>query len=291
MMSFISNLDKVFCKKSFKFYSLVAVASLSIGLGLTPNMANAQTVGPGCDPKFMAAMQKKGWMEAQREIMIAQATIAKPDTVFALGCFRNFTSGYSIYFSNGGGNQYNYNTAVTNYVGAAFSGQSLGGGHYSGSNTNLNTCGAMLSLWNAARCSNLDLPTKLLGTLQDIKNYDRGNFPTACTPTPTGFGSVGDAETPLGTFYGAKVAGFVLGKDAANGVAFDDMNLFTSVTAPRSVAGGACAKGIPTGVLINTSGSESQEVVCPNPGCVSDGTGDAATPPKCCDSAGANCSS
>lgn len=289
MMSFISNLDKVFCKKSFKFYSLVAVASLSIGLGVAPNMANAQTVGPGCDPEFMAAMQKKGWMEAQREIMIAQATIAKPDSVFALGCFDSFYNSYkgtvTFHNSNGYANS-SVQNSVNNYVGAAFSGQRLGGGHYTGGaqNTVLTTCGAMMSLWNVARCSNLDLPSKLLDTLQDIKNYDRGAFPTACA-APTGFGSTGSATTPLGTFYGSKVTNKSVGAN------FDDMNLFTSVTAPRSVAGGACAKGIPTGVLINTSGSESQEVVCPNPGCVSDGTGNATTPPKCCDSAGANCSS
>lgn len=284
MMSFISNLDKVFCKKSFKFYSLVAVAGLSIGLGLAPNMANAQTVGPGCDPKFMAAMQKKGWMEAQREIMIAQATIAKPDSVFALGCFSTFYNAYkgTVTFHNS--NSY-ANTSVQNtvnsYVGAAFSGQKLGGGHYTSGaqNTVLTTCGAMMTLWNVARCSNLDLPSKLLDTLQDIKSYDRGAFPTACA-APTGYGSTGTASTPLGTFYGAKVAKFSLG-DTSSGVPFDDMDLFTKVTAPRSVAGGTCADGIPTGVIINTSGSKSQEVVCPNPGCVSDGTGDETTPPKC----------
>lgn len=266
MVSFIPNLDKIFCKKSLKSLALTAITIFSLGLSL--NSASAQTVGPGCDPKFMDAMKQKAWMEAQREIMIAQTTIAKPDTVFALGCFNNFMNGFngSVSFSE----NTNYTSIqlpsnINNYVNAAFSGQTLGGGHFSGSNSDFSTCGAMMNLWKAARNANLAQPSPLLGTLNEFSTYKRGNYPTE-TDAPVGF------ATPLATFYGAKATGKSVGAD------FDDMNLFAGVTAPQSQLAAPnkkCAKGIATGVLFDT---DRPEVICPNPGCVSDG----ATTPKCC---------
>lgn len=275
MVSFIPNLDKIFCRKSLKSLALTAVMVSSLGLSL--NNANAQTVGPGCDPAFMASMQKKGWMEAQREIMIAQATIAKPDSVFSLGCFGNFTSGFKVTFGKGD-NDYDYKDALGKYVSAAFN-HTYGGGHYSGNNSSSNTsCADMQNLWNAARCANLDQPSKLLGTLTDISNYDRGAFPQACT-NPTAYGSAGTASSPIGTFFGAKVANKSVGAD------FNDMNLFAGVTAPRSqlTSPTTCSKGIATGVIF---GADLPEIICPNPGCVSDG----AKTPKCCDYSSGNCS-
>lgn len=283
MFSFIPNLDKIFCKKSFKTLALTAAMVSSLGF----NVANAQTVGPGCDPAFMASMQQKGWMEAQREIMIAQATIAKPDSVFALGCFGNFTNGFASTVTFGNGNNYNYQGAINTYISAAFN-HKYGGGHYStsgmnnGGNTN---CAEMASLWDKAREANLPQPTSLLGTLQDIATYNRGTFPNAASTLPA-YGASGSAGTPLGTFYGAKVASKSVGAN------FDDMSLFSGVTAPQSQLGSTspplpptCAKGIPTG--LSTGSPEKPEIVCPNPGCVSNGE---ATP-KCCDYSGGNCSS
>lgn len=279
MVSFIPNLDKIFCKKSLKSLALTAIMLSSLGLSL--NSASASSVGPGCDPKFMDKMKEKAWMEAQREIMIAQTTIAKPDSVFSLGCFGHFTSGFSIGFGNG--NNYNYSGLVNSYVSSAFN-HTYGGGHYggAGSNSGSNTnCTAMQSLWNAARKADLDQPSALLGTLNEFSTYNRGSFPTPYTPT--GFAA------PLATFYGAKVKGVVLG-NATTGVPFDDMNLFAGVTAPQSQLNDttkpnpkACAKGIATGVLFDT---DRPEVICPNPGCVSDGT----KTPKCCDYSTGNCS-
>lgn len=269
MVSFIPNLDKIFCKKSLKSLALTAIMLSSLGLSL--NSASASSVGPGCDPAFMDAMKQKAWMEAQREIMIAQTTIAKPDSVFSLGCFGHFTSGFSIGFGNG--NNYNYSGLVNSYVSSAFN-HTYGGGHYggAGSNSGSNTnCTAMQNLWNAARKADLDQPSALLGTLNEFSTYNRGSFPTPYTPT--GFAA------PLATFYGAKAAGKSVGAN------FDDMNLFAGVTAPQSqlAAPKTCAKGIATGVLFDT---DRPEIICPNPGCVSDGT----KTPKCCDYSAGNCS-
>lgn len=287
MVSVFSGLDKNIFQKSCKSLALTALVSLSIGLAFAPTPSSAQTVGPGCDPKVMRAMQLKGWMEAQREIMISQATIAKPDSVFALSCFDKFYDGYKgtlAFFDDRpgkNGKKYADTTIKTNidsFVSAAFSGQRLGGGHYSGGdyNTKLDTCGAMMSLWKVSRCSNLELPSKHLDTLQDIRSYDRGEFPTTCA-LANGFGSAGSPATPLGTFYGSKKENFVLGDDTS-GAAFDDMNLFSNVTAPLSqTKDKKCAAGIPTGVIMNISGNKIPEIICPNPGCVSDGK----ETPKC----------
>jgi len=281
MVSVFSCVDKNIFQKSFKSLALTALVSLSIGMAFAPTPSSAQTVGKGCDPKIMGAMQKKGWMEAQREIMIAQATIAKPDSVFALGCFQTFYNGYTGSISFFNNKNYAATTVLNNvnsFVGAAFSGQKLGGGHFTSGaqNTNINTCSAMMDLWKVARCSNIDLPSKLMDTLQDIGSYNRGLFPQACTNLPP-YGNAGSPVTPVGTFYGNKVAKFVLG-DAGSGAAFDDMNLFTDVTAPLSLTSGKnCAAGIPTGVTMKIGGNDVPEIICPNPGCVSDG----ASTPKC----------
>lgn len=267
MVSFIPNLDKIFCKKSLKSLALTAIMLSSLGLSL--NSASASSVGPGCDPAFMDAMKQKAWMEAQREIMIAQTTIAKPDSVFALGCFGHFTSGFTIGFGNN--NNYNYTGLVNSYVNSAF-GHKYGGGHYGSPDSNKgdnSNCVDMQKLWDASRNSNLDQPSALLGTLNEFSTYKRGKFPNE-TATPVGFAA------PLATFYGAKAAGKSVGAN------FDDMNLFAGVTAPQSQLNDttkpnpkACAKGIATGVLFDT---DRPEIICPNPGCVSDGT----KTPKCC---------
>ena len=139
----------------------------------------------------------------------------------------------------------------------------------------------MSTLWTSARCDNLTYPSALLGTLQDIATYNRGTFPTACSSAGA-WGAINNVGTPLGDIYGAKVAA-----KSVNST-FDDMNLFAGVTAPRSQLASPqkCAPGVPTGISIGGGGSPIPEIVCPNPGCVSNG----ASTPKCCDTSGGNCS-
>ena len=276
MVSLISGCNVFFRKNSFK--SLGLAAGIAIGL-LIPQQSFA--AAPGCDTAFMDSMKQKAWMEAQREIMIAQTVIAKPDSVFALGCFGHFTNGYTPQFTEG--NQYQYGNKVNEFVSAAF-GHSYGGGHYSGLGTNAgnnSTCDKIAKLWDAARKADLDIPTPLLGTLENFATYNRGAFPSTA-PNPPGYGSTGDTVSPLGVFYGAKQA------NKSVNATFDDMNLFAGVTAPRSqlTAPGQCAQGIPTGVCMSIGSTNRPEIVCPNPGCVSDGQ----ESPKCCDYSGGNCS-
>lgn len=255
------SLVKKSLKKSMKLFSLMAFAALTLSVSaeVSPSCASSSTA-PGCDATFMNAIKQKAWMEAQREIMIAQSIIAKPDSVFVLGCFEHWYDELNIQFSNG--TKYNIASVVSNYVSSAFP-HSLGGGHYSGSQS-FNDCSIMSNLWNQARCSNLGSGAGQLGTLTDMSSYNRGSFPTSC-------GSGGSWSGPLNTFK-TKSAG------SSVGAGFDDMNLFGSVTLPVSEAG-SCSAGIPTGVKISTGANASiDEIVCPNPGCTPNG----ASPQKCC---------
>jgi hypothetical protein len=252
----------VFRQKSFGLCLLLSVTCL-LGVGT----ASAQQVGPGCDPAFMLAMQDKAWMEAQREIMIAQTTIAKPDSVFSLGCYQNFSGAFSVSFGNNpasGSYTSLIQSPINSYLGASFN-HNFGGAHSTISRSESN-CGAMLSLWNYARGADLDNPSALLHTLRDMSTYNRGSFPSP--RAPVGF------TGPLNKFFGAKTA------NQSVGAAFDDMNLFAGVTAPASqlttAPNNTCARGIPTGVEIAPS---RPELVCPNPGCIPN----TASPPRCCE--------
>ncbi len=246
-------------QKSLKSFSLVALTVFSLCFS---GQVNAD---PACDATFMTAMKQKAWMEAQREIMIAQSIIAKPDSVFALGCFGAFHQTFwgSITFQN----KQTYATTtlqsdITNYLNASFN-HPYGGGHdpaVGATNTLSNNCAIMLNLWNDARCSNLDIAK--IKTLTETSTYNRDAFPAACT-------GPGAWATPLATFS-TKTAGVSVG------ATFDDMNLFAGVTAPLSqLTSNKCSAGLPTGVKISSS---SDEVVCPNPGCTPNG----ASPQKCC---------
>lgn len=237
--------------------ALVSFSALCL-MGLTGTSLPARAadvVGPGCDPAFMEAMKSKAWMEAQREIMIAQSQIAKPDSVFALGCFGAFSN------SNGtgsfsSGTKYDISGKVSSYVSTAFP-HSYGGGHYSGAGSNSGSnsdCGLMQTIWNLARCS--DSPTTQLASLQSVSGYNRGTFPQACDLAKT----EKTWSTNKTTIYGTKTA------KKSVGAAFDDidMKLFTDKTAAVSLTSGkTCADGIPTGIKMG----DVAEVVCPNPGC------------------------
>lgn len=241
--------------------ALVSFSALCLmgltGVSLPARAADADIVGPGCDPAFMKAMKSKAWMEAQREIMIAQSQIAKPDSVFALGCFGAFSSASGT-GSFTGGTKYDISNKVKDYVNKAFA-HPYGGGHYDGAeknNGNNTDCGLMQTIWNLARCSDFDPSSKQFSSLQTISGYDRSAFPKACDVAKTATAW----STNKTTIYGTKTA------KKSVGAAFDDidMKLFTDKTAAVSLTSGEkCADGIPTGIKMG----DVAEVICPNPGC------------------------
>lgn len=249
----------MFVQKSLKSFGLVTLTVFS--LCFSAPQVNAD---PACDAVFMTAMKNKAWMEAQREIMIAQSIIAKPDSVFALGCFGYFLDSYKdtitgddFFVSNG------YPMAIVEqnlnqYLGDSF-GHAYGGGHdpaVGAVNNYSDGCAVMLNLWNDARCSNLSM--EKIQTLTEMPTEDaqiRGEFPVACESSAPLW------EVPL-RLFAEKLP------DLSVGAGFDDMKLFWDVTAPLSqTLSGACWPGIPTGVVFKTGGTTLNEVACPNPGC------------------------
>ncbi|MFA7276503.1 MAG: hypothetical protein WC043_06865 [Pseudobdellovibrionaceae bacterium] len=247
---------------SFKksLFSLgIAVAALAV-LPCQPSHAD-----PACDATFLTDMENRAWAEAQREIMIAESTIAKPDSVFELTCFNGLLGqipGSAFSGSSWSSDLSDIQSTVSSYVGGAFV-NTFGEGHDTAVTNSLGAfaCDKIRALWNDARCANL--ATATIRTLADMDSYDRGAYPTAC-----GSVTLTTATTLTSTY--------------------DAMNLFLGVTAPLSETSGTkCSAGIKTGVTVGTG--TDPEIVCPNPGCSP--TGGAA--PKCCQTgttAGATCS-
>lgn len=268
-----------FCRK----VTAVAAAMFCIGFCM-PSPAVSAVIDDACDSAFMDKMKERAWMEAQREIMTNQKMIWKPDSVLALGCYKNWIDSMTISFTKDNKSGLNSTTSqAESYLGAAFP-HTLGGGNLSGANSS--NCSNIKSLWDQAECRNLSLSD--IQTLKDASSNDPRKKPKSCGNP----GSWGSYITNLTT--------------AGMGAGFDKMKLFLSVTAPLSETclpsgggsggsgggsgGGSCTKkcsvGIPTGVMIG--GGSNPEIVCPNPGCSPDG----AASPKCCDStsSGSSCS-
>jgi hypothetical protein len=227
-----------------------------------PLLASAAVIDEACDSAFMDKMKERAWMEAQREIMINQTMVWKPDSVLALGCYEQWIGAIKVSFSkDSGAGLTDVKTQATTYLSAAFP-HTLGGGNGTGSNTS--KCSNINDLWKQAQCKNLNLSQIL--TLKDISGNDPRQNPAACSST-------GSWGTPVSTMAAVGL-----------GAPFDSMNLFTSVVAPLSeVTSGKCSAGIPTGVFIG--GGSNPEVVCPNPGCSPTGT----STPKCCKSGTSSC--
>lgn len=245
MVSSMLSFD--FCRKVLAVSALVCVMGVSL-----PSQA-ATAIDTACDPAFLDRMRERAWGEAQREMMTNQQMIWKPDSVLALGCYNSWIGAMGISFTKDNGTGLNsIKTQATTYLNASFN-HTLGGGNLAGANTS--NCSNIRTLWEAAECKNLNLTQ--IQSLGDASSSDPRIKPKAC-------GNTG-ASWPA--------AKNVITKGGAN-AAYDTMNLFTSIVAPKSEAG-SCSNGIPTGVML--AGGTNPEIVCPNPGCVPDG----AAAPKC----------
>lgn len=250
-------------KKSLQFLCLFA--ALVVSGALIPSAVNADPIDPACDPKFMERMKERAWMEAQREIMIAQSVIAKPDSVFALGCFGEWWDVFQDedVLAYGKGPSGAIKGFVTGFLGASFN-HNFGGGHTSiDDQPKADNCGVIAQIWQHAKCANLSTGQML--TLSDLAGgAEPRQFAMSACPANT----VKDLyKTPVENLVAVGL------KD----VKFDAMNLFIPITAPLSQTdpnNPKCSAGIPTGIQVNGK----DEIVCPNPGCspTSDG--------KCCKS-------
>lgn len=274
---------------SFKKSVLLYGVMLGLGLSVSINTSYAapSQLDPACDTAFMSTMIDKAWMETQRETMIAQSIIAKPDSVFDLTCFGSVinlmktmtkltVSGDTSLDPDPTGPLNKYLAGTNGYLASSFS-HSIGGGRsfynvkksYSSSN-----CKVMGELWQAAKCDNA-FRSDIMG-LEGFKNFEPRKYAMSNCGASTGWTGkwAATATDPWNTL---KTVGAV--NPLAAGTTFDPMNLFTGNTAPYSQTappGGSkkCSAPIKTGIMIGTI----PEAVCSNPGCTPNG----AAIPKCC---------
>lgn len=249
----VSRLSRKLCVLAF-----LAVFTMFGAAALNPAHATSAT-DPACDSAFLQKLKDRAWAEAQRELMHNKQMVWKPDSVFALGCAGTWMQLIPKSFSqNGGSAVTNVSNHIGQYLSASFN-HSFGGGNVSsGSNSNVNNCGNIGLLWNAALCQNLN--TTQIQTFSEASGTDPRVKPTACSNTGGFWGNASSVITSAGA-----------------GAGFDAMSLFSSVVAPLSeLSPQKCSKGIPTGVML--SGGTNKEIVCPNPGCTPTG----GTSPQCC---------
>lgn len=210
-----------------------------------------------CDPEFMESLRQRAWREAQREVMVNETFIFKPDSVFHLSCFDTALNAVPKTFSANGGNLSAVTQALSTYMNANFNHGTLGGA--TGAAQPTGNCGVMRSLWIAAKCRNL-ITSNFTAFAFDITSEPRIDNPQTCTTNPT--------ATWDSTKARLEVVGAI--QPFNEGTTFDTAKLFLPVTDPLDLlkAPGTCSDGIKTGVLIGSGGTTYEEIVCPNPGCV-----------------------
>lgn len=268
---------------SFRKSVLLYCAALALGFSFSSvTYAASSDIDPACDTKFMQTLKDRAWMEVQRETMIAQSVIAKPDSVFALGCFGSLLGLLSGHVHFGENHTKDFSDYLTNngYLKASFD-HSLGGGHLSsGSSSNIGDCAAMANMWQEAKCASAEV-----GNIMSLKDFSgtetRGFAMKACNPSNTQDPAKTQWQKSIDTMktYGAIY--YQKGDPKPATGDFDVMNIFWGVTAPLSMTPTPtqtqpkCSGPIKTGVLLS---GDDPEVVCPNPGCSPTG----GKNPKCC---------
>jgi hypothetical protein len=270
---------------------------LMLALAITPflppeNKACAQNLESNvCDRNIWETMVGRAWMEAQREVEISQSLITRPDSVLELSCFdawaANAAKNVGKIFSSNDDNgaktileiKFVTATAMIDYLASAhFSVNNLGGGslgeqYTSDAEQNFSACVAQEQVWVAFKCKNM---IDLRGVVFDaIRGNDpRLHYVGATQHKCPDAGSIGAGNLLFDhTDVWEKVINSLNtpahAATIASGDYFDTVQTFSEMTAPT----GACSAPIPTGVtIVQTNGTTTPEMICPNPGCSYSGT-------------------
>ena len=264
----------------------VAIFAMAVWTILPPNnKACAQTYNLEsnvCDPDIWKTMVGRAWMEAQREVEISKSFIRRPASVLATSCFdawAHHSAGVVGAIFSGDGNGSTLQVQVGNaavsavaqymafqgYTGAPLSGTGASGDFYGptvGSSMS-SQCKMMQNMWLWNKCSNMiDFNGVIFDQMRsnDPREFFVGQAAQTCTDAGGGstlYDAAGVWEDVLESLNTPAVA-------AANPNYFDVVQTFSTMTSPT----GACSAPIPTGVtIVQTDGSTTPEMVCPNPGC------------------------
>ena len=220
----------------------------------------------------MDTLKQRAWMQAQREIEMNVKIITKPDSVLKLTCFDEFldnASGNYIFASDDVPPEDVLAIPLVSAFGQISNGFQLdlvGGttdldadmdteepaGNFSG-------CAHMEEVWRTVQCENIDSDTHFPSLRDFVTDEDtrrEPGHPLQC------------AALPMDNRDGWEAAlDSMETKDVGADNYFDEVRLFRDKWAPHS-GEISCSDGLPTGVMVNPSGStQFPEKICPNPGC------------------------
>lgn len=263
-------------------YMLIFACVVLAGTGLFTHPAFSQQ-SASCDPEFMTTLKKRAWMEAQREIEANAHFELKPDSVMQMTCFDRHLDqaagsiGPAFVEANDPNTSTTLDDALTGSSHAAMTSYLEQNGFHQGTlggygpeysptsrvSSGGYSCDQQGAMWEYVRTQDFD--EGLFMTFEELKSPDndlRG---------PHGRSNDYSGEHDEAKFDEALERLNTMQMASENEGYFDPMQLHREGYAPKSEVG--CSPGIPTGVTVITSDNEFPEVVCPNPGCVPDGSG------------------
>jgi hypothetical protein len=203
--------------------------------------AYAQAVPKTCDAQFHNVLRDKAWMEAQREVEVAEVILSQRHSVLDYTCFKNRADAFarSTVFGNNAAKTAAGTQSLQNYVNSILSGASSG-------------CTAMGNVWKTIRCSDADKDI-MFESLDDLISAD----PRSCS------GASGSRDSDWNTANNNVFR--VGGRDVADG-GYDRVDAFLEEMDPTNCTGSAFVE---TGVLLDRS--SLKDAVCLAPGCYADG--------------------
>lgn len=220
---------------------------LTVGMMLAvfvPLQARAQAVPPTCDANFHDVLRSKAWMEAQREVEIAETIMSERPSVLDYTCFKNRVDAFAgaTVFGNNASKTAAGTQSLQNYVNNILSGASL-------------SCRVMSHIWETVRCSDAN-KTEWFRDLEDFV-YSDGR--PSCGAAAGNRNDQWDAANRIV---------YPLSFRPVSSGGYDRVDAFLRQMDPANCGSSAYVR---TGITLARSGL--QDGVCLAPGCYVSGSG------------------
>lgn len=227
--------------------------------------------GSSCDSEFLDVIKARGWMQAKRELEVAQSTIVKPDSVLTYSCFdQRVTEAKNEIMSDGSITNGLVGAPLINYMTGNFE-QNLAAGNFRDSNDDEfdpflypdDICGLMGVVWHGAQGSDWDgvhcenANEIRFISFETLTNSDYRSFPQGCNA----------AEPDHHNKWQAAVA-------ATSPIPSNIMETVASYMPPTIdfLNVDDCKDPIPTGLIVNIAkpgvdDKQRPDRICAVPGC------------------------
>lgn len=239
------------------------------------NQTAAMSSSRACDADFMNQITAKATLEAQREMMVNQTHIARPDSVLAYSCFDEKARVLATTVNSGKDNKYVKQLALTPikiFLDKNFS-HSYGGGklafnsqHTDSLGGSVNNCDAMQLVWDTAKCANIGDEAFL--SFEDMTSNDPRTLPNASACS----GSKHLTAEMIAVANNAAPAFKYAQMDAVD-AHLDLIKAPSDIKVAKGQKKPKCGAPIPTGVKYCSGDCEDKapkwidEYVCSNPSC------------------------